>query len=304
MSSVVTKCPDPGIYENIPAEDYFAWDAVSNSKLSLLKRSPKHYQHGFAESTPAMQLGSLVHSGVLEPLAIAKRYVFMPDYSSHPDNVTGKGERSFSSATTFVKSMQDQFRRLHHDKEIVTEEQYNTMVGMATALAENEKAKHLLRDGKSEVSVVWDDPDTGLRCKARADWLKPGIMADLKTTMDAAEFERSIVKFGYHRQMAFYARGLRANGIDAEPWIICVEKSAPYGCRCAPMDLKSLHIGAAEIDELLSVLVECRQRNYWPGYENPESWGCPDWYLNRAEGNDSETVTSWFESTVSQLQSA
>jgi hypothetical protein len=240
-----------------------------------------------------MALGSLVHSGVLEPLAIAKRYVFMPDYAKHPDNVTGKGERSFSSATTFVKQMEDNFRKLHFDKEIVTEEQYNTMVGMATALSENLAAKQLLRDGRAEVCVVWDDPESGLRCKARADWLKPGIMADLKTTMDASQFERSIVKFGYHRQMAFYTQGLAANGIDAEPWIICVEKSAPFGCRCAPMDLEALRQGASEIADLLGLLVECQQKNYWPGYENPSVWRVPEWY-GRSESLelivDGETV--------------
>jgi hypothetical protein len=276
-SASALKCPEPGVYENVPAEDYFAWDAVSNSKLNLLKRSPRHYQHGFNEATPAMQLGSLVHSGVLEPLAIAKRYVFMPDYASHPDNVTGKGVRSFSAATTFVSSMEEQFRKFHHDKQIVTEKEYDTMIGMATALAENEKAKQLLRDGRAEVSVVWDDPETGLRCKCRSDWIKPGIMADLKTTQDAAQFERSIGKYGYHRQMAFYTRGLAANGIDVEPWIICIETKAPFGCRCAPMDLKALLTGSKEIDQLMSLLVECRASNSWPGYCNPETWTCPDW---------------------------
>jgi hypothetical protein len=294
MSSVSgLKCPEPGVYENVAAEDYFAWSAVSNSKLSLLKRSPRHYQHGFSEATPAMQLGSLVHSGVLEPLAIAKRYVFMPDYAKHPGNTTASGDRSFSSATKFVKQMEEQFRQMHFDKEIVTEEQYNTMVGMSTALADNDKAKHLLRDGRAEVSMVWDDPETGLRCKARADWLKPGVMADLKTTMDAGQFERSIVKFGYHRQMAFYTRGLMANGIDADPWIICVEKSAPFGCRCAPMDSEALRIGANEIDELLGLLVECQARDFWPGYQNPSVWSVPEWYSKSEQLElivDGETV--------------
>lgn len=293
----MTCCPAPGLYENVPAEDYFAWDAVSNSRLNLLRKSPKHYQFGFVESTGAMLLGTLVHSGVLEPLSIAKRYVFMPDYSNHPENVTGNGDRSFSSATKFVKSMQETFRRLHHDKEIVSEEQYNQMVGIATSLTENDIARQLLRDGKSEVSLVWDDPLTGLRCKARADWLKPGVMVDVKTTMDAAEFERSIVRYGYHRQMAFYQRGLKMHGIDVMPWIICVEKSAPFGCRCAPMEDAALKIGAKEIDGLLCQLVECQESNCWPGYPNPETWSCPDWYRQQAEA-PAESVSEWFESAL------
>lgn len=281
----MTKCPEPGIYHNIPAEDYFAWEAVSNSKLSLMNRSPMHYKHGFGEATTAMQLGSLVHSGVLEPLSIAQRYVFMPDYSNHPDNKTGKGDRSYSSATTFVRAMEESFRHLHHDKEIVSQTDYNMMIGMATALVSNQTARLLLREGVAEVCCVWIDSITGQTCKARIDWLdKPGSrFCDLKTTQDAGDFERSIVRYGYHRQMAFYSRGLSANGIDATPWILCVDKSAPYGCRTAPMDALSITHGNTELDALLARVVECEQAGQWPGYDNPESWGCPAWYLKQAE---------------------
>jgi len=274
------KCPEPGVYHNVPAETYFEWEAVSNSKLSLMNRSPMHYRHGFGEASAAMRLGSLVHSGVLEPLSIAVRYVFMPDYSSHPDNVTGNGDRSFSSATKFVKSMQEKFIALHHDKEIIGKSEYDTMIGMATAIQANNQAREILRDGVAEECAVWTDGRTGLRCKARIDWLKgsTGQFCDLKTTQDAGEFERSIVKFGYHRQMAFYARGLRANGIDAEPWILAVEKSAPYGCRTAPMSIDAIDHGEREVDGLLDRVLQCEQSGQWPGYDNPTAWNCPDWY--------------------------
>lgn len=295
-------CPDPGIYYDIPADDYFAWEAVSNSKLSLMNRSPMHYKHGFGESTPAMRLGSLVHSGVLEPLSIAKRYVFMPDYSNHPENTTANGDRSFSGATKFVKQMQETFRRMHHNKEIVSEPEYDMMVGMATALVSNQAAKNLLREGVAEVSLVWVDPMSGLTCKSRIDWLdrESGRFCDLKTTMDAGEFERSIVKYGYHRQMAFYGRGLEANGINAEPWILATEKSAPYGCRTAPMDVVSISYGHKELDVLLQRVLDCQQSGQWPGYANPESWSCPDWYTRQQNPapEDRGTLGDWFESAL------
>lgn len=279
------KCPEPGVYRNVLPEEYFAWEAVSNSKLNLMKRSPAHYQHGFPEPTAQMALGSLVHSGVLEPLAIIKRYVCMPDYAKHPDNVSKTGARSFSSATDFVKKKQEEFQSLHHDKEIVTEEQYQTLLGMATVLSGNELARDMLRNGEAEVSLVWDDEDTGLRCKCRVDWLKRNScqFVDLKTTADASDFERSIAKYGYHRQMAFYRRGLAANDILAHPWIIAAETKAPYGCRVAPMDPTALELGLLEIDELLHQVVRCQESGEWPGYENPSSWTVPEWYAKRNE---------------------
>lgn len=280
------KCPDPGVYHDVSAEDYFSWDAVSNSRLNLMNRSAAHYQAGFTAATPQMALGSLVHSGVLEPLSIAKRYVFMPNYASHPDNVSKGGVRSFSSATDFVKRMQEDFQRLNHDKEIVSEEQYNTMTGMAAALQANTAARDLLRDGKAEVSLVWDDPDTGLRCKCRIDWLKPkaGVFVDLKTTADAADFSRSIVRYGYHRQTAFYRRGLQlAAELDLVPWIVAAETKAPFGCRAAPMCPDALRLGLFEVDGLLNRVAECYDSGEWPGYDNPSSWSVPEWYARANE---------------------
>ena len=289
--------PKPGIHEGIEPEEYYSWDAVSNSRLSLLKRSPAHYKHGFTEQTDAMRLGTLVHTGVLEPLAIAQRYVFMPNYANHPDNVTGTGARSFASTTTFVKKMEEQFRQLHFDKQIITKSEYDLMIGMANALAACEPAKQLLRDGKSELSLVWED-SCGLLCKCRIDWIKPGIFADLKTCGDASKFEKSIADYGYHRQMAFYQRGLQAVGIDdVHPWMIAVDKTAPFGVRCAPMAEKALETGRREIDELLTLLVDCQRSNSWPGYESPEAWELPAWY-GPSDATDvheqKAALSSWF----------
>jgi hypothetical protein len=280
------NCPEPGVYRGIAAEEYFAWDAVSNSKLNLMRRSAAHYKHGFNEPTAQMALGSLVHSGVLEPLSIAKRYVFMPNYAAHPDNVSKTGQRSFSSATDFVKRMQEDFQRLNHDKEIVSEDHYNTMIGMASSLSDNAVARDLFRDGQAEVSLVWDDPSSGLRCKCRIDWLrmKSAEFVDLKTTADASDFERSIAKFGYHRQMAFYQWGLfAAAGIRATPWIVAAETKAPFGCRAAQMLPESIEIGRQEVQELLQQVADCLESDEWPGYPNPTSWGLPEWYLRTNE---------------------
>ncbi|MBL8815228.1 MAG: PD-(D/E)XK nuclease-like domain-containing protein [Planctomyces sp.] len=282
-------CPKPGIYEGV-GDEYFEWDAVSNSRLSLLNRSPKHYQLGFTEPTEQMKLGSLVHSGVLEPLAIMKRYTFMPNYANHPDNKTGKGDRSFSAATTFVKEMEEKFRQLNHDKEIITEQQYNVMLGMAQSLAEHSVASPLLRGGKPEIAVVWVDEETGLTCKAKADWLKPGLLVDFKTTADASMFEKAIANYGYHRQMAFYQRGLQANGIDVSPWIICCETKAPFGVRVAPMSEDCLDLGRREVDALLGTLVDCMESNNWPGYESPEAWTLPGWYKRPEEESIELTI--------------
>jgi exodeoxyribonuclease VIII len=280
------KSIKPGVYHDVPFDEYLQWDAISNSRLGLAKRSAAHFKQGFkSEPTPAMRLGSLVHCGVLEPLAIAKRYCFMPNYSEHPENVTTDGARSFSSATKFVKSMEKQFRTLHHDKEIVSEPEYDRMVGVAGSLSSSSVVRDLMRSGRPEVSIVWVDEESGLICKLRADWLHTeqtqAVVIDVKTTVDGLTFENAIARYGYHRQMAFYRRGIKAAlGLDAMPWIIAVESSSPYLCRVAPIADESLRIGESEVDELLGFIAECRAVDAWPGYSNPDKWRCPGWYAN------------------------
>ena len=59
-----------------------------------------------------------------------------------------------------------------------------------------------------------------------------GCILDFKTTLDArpSEFERSIFKYGYHRQGAMYLEAAAAHGIPAKHYVIIAsEKVPPYG---------------------------------------------------------------------------
>ena len=63
-----------------------------------------------------------------------------------------------------------------------------------------------------ETSIVWTDPDTGLRCKARLDVWQPhtGQIADAKKVSRSAhpdKFEREVWYYRYHCQAAFYRDG-------------------------------------------------------------------------------------------------
>jgi hypothetical protein len=234
-----------------------------------------------------MTLGSLCHAGVLEPLAIVQRYTFMPDYSKDEENVTGSGERSFSKATKYVKTKEEAFRSVNRGKDIIEESDYHRMVGIATTLSSCPIMRGLLSAGRSEVSIVWDDATTGLRCKARCDWLDIGndrcSLLDLKTTADASEFGRSIVRYGYHRQMAFYSRGVEiVTGHRPTAFIAAVETSAPFGHMVAPMDADALELGSREMDELLARVAESIATDTWPSYEHPESWKLPEWYTRKS----------------------
>ena len=285
---------EPGIYYDIPFEEYKTWDAVSNSKLNLAAKSAAHYKQGFGDkTTPALRMGSLTHCGVLEPDQLGKRYVVEPDFASMPENVDAKGNRSFSSATTFVKEVRRSFAQYHDRKQIVTQAEYDRVVGVANSLARKEKVRELLSHGNAEVSLAWTDVATGLACKCRIDWLQVTDdlvrIVDLKTCRDARKFQSSIADYGYHRQMAFYVRGIEAiMGIRRiETHLIAVETEAPYCSRTAPLAVTALRHGGIEIDGLLELVASCKALGAWPGYDDPTEWELPAWVTRK---NDDELV--------------
>ncbi len=278
---------EPGIYHDIPFATYLSWDAVSNSRLGLAARSAAHYKQGFSgETSPALRLGSLVHCGTLEPLQLTNRYVVMPDFASMVENVDAKGNRSYSPATTFVKEAKRQFESVNHRKEIVTQSEYDRMMGVRTSFARDPAICGLLTSGHSEVSLAWVDDATGLDCKCRIDWLTVAAefvrIVDVKTTRDGLRFESAIADYGYHRQMAFYRRGIDAVlGQSADTWLIAVEAESPFCVRTARMSDEALRIGEQEVKDLLALVDECKAYDVWPGYTSPDEWQLPAWKMRR-----------------------
>ena len=73
---------------------------------------------------------------------------------------------------------------------------------------------------------AWQDSDTGVFCKGKADYRNGKTLIDLKTTGDGSlyGFSGSCRSYGYDRQASFYSDGF---GCD-EFVFITQEKEAPY----------------------------------------------------------------------------
>lgn len=169
-------------------------------------------------------------------------------------------------------------------KEIITEEQLKIASDMRDSIHNHPKASKLLTGGQAEVSVFWDDPETGYQCKARIDYLRPGnVLVDLKTTQDASkeEFNRSIAKFGYHRQNAMYSDGYEvATGERAAAFVfVAVESKPPYAVGVYMLDEHAVETGRAEYGTLLVDFKQCQESGEWPAYSDDiEIIELPKWY--------------------------
>ncbi len=277
----------PGIYEDVPFEDYCRWGAVNVSTLKQMRISPAHYlaswQGLLHKDSKPMRFGRLVHTGQLEPLTLAERYAVVPDYHLMPENVKKDGGPSKSKGTTYYKNKRAAFEQANENKEIVEHDDYQNMYRTVLAVSANERASGLLNQrGRYELSICWEDPNTQLLCKARIDkeLAKDGGIADLKTTRDPEWFNWDLWKFGYHLQAAWYRKGWAiATGRAKEPfWLVAVGPGDSPVCTslAAPVSGDLLHIGETEIIQLLGKVRGCMDEDNWPNIEQPEEWTGPD----------------------------
>ncbi len=261
------ESPGPGVYRDLPFDVYRKIKAVNNTRLSLMQRSPLHYdQNTFLESTPAMQFGRLAHATQLEPQWVADLYVVMPDLTQ---GIVDKKP----TATKEYKQRVARFQEQNADREIVDADQFQRSIRVVQALAGNERAREYLSGGERELTVIWRDPETCLLCKARLDHYKPGRVTDLKTTEDASRFKYAIDRYRYHRQSAFYFDGAKAAGLEIDEFcLVAVENQEPFDVRAAPVSRDMLHAGRAEYRGLLNQIAECERVGSWPGCGNPDAW--------------------------------
>ena len=220
---------------------------VSASMLKALNESPRIYEAkyvtaemAFSES-PAMKVGTAVHCFALEPDEAIKRYPKMPAFECDEANVTGKGDRSYSTATKYYKSKVAEWEEQNRDAVRLTKDQLATVLRCTSALRRIPLVRMMLDHPNRviEKSIRWDDSMTNTPCKVRADLVIPEkkIILDIKTvsecTQPKAEFQCE--DFGYDIQEAHYRTGwANHTGTDVDDWsfyFAFVETSQPHRCR-------------------------------------------------------------------------
>lgn len=301
--------PEPGMYPGVPMEEYHAWDCASNSRLSKLMRSPAHlkaYMEQEYDDTPAKKLGRAIHTAILEPETFDSRYVV----ASQCMAVTGKGTRCGNSGSwpvkgggfvcgTHVKSAAKNDVALDETSEVLTESDYAVCVGTRDSVRSLTAAGALLESlSQIEVSVVWDDAETGIRCKGRWDGygalVAGGTIFDLKSARDASRmsFERSIFTYGYHRQGALYLEAANALGLNVRHYaILAVEKEPPFAAAPYRLTEGAISAGEEQLAPLKRRYAECLRTGEYPGYPDQVidialphyAWGQIDEQLSEME---------------------
>lgn len=246
---------------DLTAADYHALDAINKSGLDHIAKSPAHYQHMKAnppESTDAMVIGTATHCGVLEPELLYKGFF------ARPDGIDGRTKEG--------KLKLEELGKANVGKTMLKIDDWKMIESMMKAVRSHKAASSLISGGMAEKSCIAQDPEFGVLCKARPDYLTAGdAIIDLKTTDDASffAFQRKVKSFRYHVQAAWYLDVVNA-AIGREQFkrfiLLTIEKEAPHGIVIYEMDAAAIQIGRMEARRNLETYVECKKTNVWPGY--------------------------------------
>lgn len=259
----------PGVVP-ITEADYNAHPAERNSDLGYLLKSPAHYWHhknSPRKTKDCFEFGTAAHFAILEPTKFYDIYQALPKSC---DLRTAIGKAAKAEIVAAGKTP------LKHDE-------YDAIERMIESVYSHPTASKYLTGGVVEHAYFWTDPVTGIACKAKPDYLRTdNVYIDLKTTDDAGPeaFQRSAMKWGYPRQMAYYQDGLKeaTKRELAGTILLAVEYEAPYAVGIYAPDDLMIEYGRQQYQRALDILAECRKTNLYPGYDvKTQALSLPGW---------------------------
>lgn len=181
-------------------------------------------------STKSMDLGSLVHTSVLEPHLLDNLYV-LPEDANLTKNPwkTIKAEKEAEGFTVIKHEVAEGYKGCH--------EQLLKCVDITGKPLFQNHVKNSRYTNIVEPSIFWKDPRTGLNLKVRPDYVRfrknSYDVIEIKTTSkDSVDgVSKSIIDYVYHMQMVMQCKGLEAaiGKLPSNYYYTFVQTTAPYG---------------------------------------------------------------------------
>jgi hypothetical protein len=250
---------------------YFERPEINCSGLKLILQSPAHFKHAQTSprvETKAMQIGTAVHALTLEPVKFAQDYTVLLD---DIDKRSKAGKEAWAALEA-------------QNKILLTRDEFEQIKNISEAVKTHPTAEKILEFGFAELEIYTQIQ--GIPAKAKMDWYRKGIIADLKTTDDSSPegFARACAKYGYAMQAAWYLDCANAQGMEVREFIfIAVEKSAPYCVGIYTLDDETLERGRNDYRLALAMYQRCLETGVWHGYStNIETLTLPTWAFKQA----------------------
>lgn len=214
-------------------KDYHAGEGISASQI---KKAIKSTAHFFVEEeksltrNPNFDMGNAFELLLTEPQNFRNEcIIFNSENRPEPEKTMGS-KLNKSWKENIMKS----------EKIVLTIEQFSTLEEMVKSSKENTTIVETLKDAKLQLSLFWEDRETGLLLKTRPDIVnytteKPVIVSDIKTAQDSSPegFSKSFAQLNYGIQAVTQIDGVEnALGVKVDFYTyIVVEKTAPFNAQ-------------------------------------------------------------------------
>lgn len=260
-----------GIVNESNAKYHADKSAVSKSQLARMSICPQYFK--WCEDNPQDQsddliVGSAFHKLVLEADHFGEEFVVMPSI----DKRTKAGKEAYE---VFVEQAKG--------RQVLTQDQYETICGMKDSVMSNRYAAQLLK-GKHEKSMYGVDELTGERIKTRPDCfrvinttddtgnaIKRVLITDLKSCRSAitSDFTKAVTAYAYDLQAYMYcynaSKVLNVPIENIDFIFIAIQKSQPYLINILQADEYVFQRGEALFREYIGTYKECKEKNHWWG---------------------------------------
>ncbi len=243
----------------MPNSTYHATPNISSSNIKTALKSMGKYKaeidgDSVFKTTPAMELGTLVHALVLEPETFGNQFAV---------------SEKFDGRTKIGKAGKAAFMAANEGKIIVDAGQMETATAMARSVMEHPEVKEILSvENQREHSGFCIDRDTGLNVKYRPDIRTDHFIADLKTCADASkeEFARSIFKLGYHISAAHYLKCDHElfDTTHGQFIFICVESTFPHEVAVYTLKSTAIDHGYDQCAKALNMIKDAELTGDYP----------------------------------------
>lgn len=284
------KCPGP---------------SVSSSGIrSAVLKSPEHFW-AFSDlnedrlpgrdDSPSLILGRAAHALIFGDEAFDEQFSFVE--KDAPRRPTAAQRKAFerdgrwSDAAAEGAAFWDEWDQRAKGKTPLTHEQVDHITQMAKSIRRSPEAMHALTGGAAEVSMVWQDMETGLWIKSRPDHIgnDGSAPADLKTISPSSSnlqvaCRRQIDEFGYDMQMALAAEGAQAI-FDMEVTsadVVFVMAVPPYSTCVINIPEEALRMAASLNAIGRRVIAHGLSTGSWPGpAPGIRTYQPPEWRRHR-----------------------
>jgi len=229
---------------------------ISSSGIKKIHRkSVYHYLNEKPFTSSAMQLGTLIHTAVLEPEKLADEYYVMPSVDRRTK--VGKEHYALHLENSKGKILIDDSMEEVKDKIV------------ENFLANQDAVKYT----KGVIELSHYTELMGVPVKVRPDCFNKdlGFISDPKTCQDNSPkaFKRDVFKYGYHLQAAFYSDAL---GVDPKDFVfIAIETNHPYSVQCYSLSDEMIEFGREDYQSALLKWKKYLDTNIVTAYDGYET---------------------------------